>query len=405
MADSAAIALPRVDIVIPALDEEQTIADCVRAIKQQDYPANLVSLYVVIDARTSDRTAAVAQASGATVIECATSGTAAVRTRGVQQGSAELVGFLDAHCIVTPGWLKSMVQPFADESIGGCQGPLDVTYESKLVERFAQCSAFAGDQRLRDHTVNGLFSPYPWLLGGNCIFRRRALQAAGAFRNCSSEDTDCSWSVFLLGYQFAYVPAARALHHDRASIWDYLKKHYRHGVGAAQLAYSYGFGGKRPEKEKSTSFEALLLDLLYQAGSFAERGRQRCGKITLPKRSPRPVEDRFRPRSLWSTEIELQISPYAVHWSSGDDQTVVVHLQCATRLVLDGVGNLIFRQLANGSDRMSTCQAIEARYQTATASVQSDVDCFIEELWRENLLLMHKNGVLAEPEKSAQSNS
>ncbi|MDR1094178.1 MAG: glycosyltransferase family 2 protein [Clostridiales bacterium] len=54
--------------VIPARNEEKVIADLVDSIRKQDYPADLIDVFVVAD-NCSDRTADVARDAGATVFE------------------------------------------------------------------------------------------------------------------------------------------------------------------------------------------------------------------------------------------------------------------------------------------------------------------------------------------------
>ena len=63
-------AAPRlhVTVLVPAHDEERTVADAVRSVAASDYPADLLSVVVVAD-NCSDGTAAVARALGAVALE------------------------------------------------------------------------------------------------------------------------------------------------------------------------------------------------------------------------------------------------------------------------------------------------------------------------------------------------
>lgn len=59
-------ARPRFSIVIPALDEERYIADCLRSLGDQDFAGEIE--IIVVDNNSTDATAAVASALGATVV-------------------------------------------------------------------------------------------------------------------------------------------------------------------------------------------------------------------------------------------------------------------------------------------------------------------------------------------------
>ena len=106
---AAAAARPSIDVVVPALDEEGHISRCLDRILAQDYPAELVRVWVV-DAGSTDRTAAIV-AERATreprlAIVPNESGerlnAAQAVNRGVAAGEAELVARVDAHTYLAP---------------------------------------------------------------------------------------------------------------------------------------------------------------------------------------------------------------------------------------------------------------------------------------------------------------
>lgn len=376
---------PTVDVVIPALNEERMIAQCVEAVTQQDYPKELLSVYVAVDQRTTDSTARVAREAGAIVIEAGCSGAACVRNAGTAAGRGELVGFLDGHCIVEPGWLKAMVARFVDDAIGGCQGSFTVGYDSEVVQRFASVTLFGSEQRLRNQTVDGRTTPYPWLLGGNCMFRRASLDETGGFKNCLSEDTDCSWSIFLRGYQFAYAPDARASHVNSDTLARFLFKHYRHGRAAAQLAYAYGFSGRR-DTDKTSEPVKFILDLFYNSGYAVERLRQALGDIVLPLHNYEPVCSKFRAPFTWTSNVQLQISPRVVYWHIDNRETIAIELTRRTRVLFEGSSDVIFRRLAIGANRITVCSALAKFYDIDFATAGQDVDGFIQELLESKII-------------------
>jgi glucosyl-3-phosphoglycerate synthase len=111
-----------VSVVIPARDEEATVGPIVTAIRDAlAGPAGLVDEVIVVDSRSTDRTAAVARAAGARVVsqEEQTRGLPSMRGKGdalwagLAAASGQVVAFVDAD-----------VQPFHPHFVTGLLGPL-----------------------------------------------------------------------------------------------------------------------------------------------------------------------------------------------------------------------------------------------------------------------------------------
>jgi glycosyltransferase involved in cell wall biosynthesis len=101
-----------VGVVIPALDEEESIAAVVRAV-----PGGLVDEVIVVDNGSRDRTAAVARAAGARVIAEPRRGYGAACWAGVQAlGAVDVVAFLDGDGSQDPAELPRVVDPI----LAGC---------------------------------------------------------------------------------------------------------------------------------------------------------------------------------------------------------------------------------------------------------------------------------------------
>jgi len=99
----------RVDVVIPARDEEESIARAVAAID----PA-LVSRVIVVDNGSRDRTAETARRAGATVVSEPRRGYGAACLAGlafVRERPPDVVAFLDADLSEDPAQLPALIEP------------------------------------------------------------------------------------------------------------------------------------------------------------------------------------------------------------------------------------------------------------------------------------------------------
>ena len=178
----------RISVVLPALDEERTVGDIVSAIRADlmDEVA-LVDELVVIDAGSSDRTAAVAAAAGATVVDLGSvlpdhgrlPGKGEALWKSLYATTGDLVVFVDAD-----------LEDFSSHFVVGLLGPLiadptvqyvKATYDRPLLTEAGVVPTGGG--RVTELLARPLLNAYwPRLAGfvqplsGEYAGRRRALE-------------------------------------------------------------------------------------------------------------------------------------------------------------------------------------------------------------------------------------
>ena len=95
-----------VALIVPALDEAQTIGDVVRAV-----PRSVVDEVIVVDGGSTDGTAVAAQAAGARVIRARRSGYGAACLAGVRATERPVVAFIDGDGSDDPAEIPRLVAP------------------------------------------------------------------------------------------------------------------------------------------------------------------------------------------------------------------------------------------------------------------------------------------------------
>jgi glycosyltransferase involved in cell wall biosynthesis len=112
---------PRFSIVIPALNEESYLGECLTSLAEQDFPGTFE--VIVVDNNSSDGTAAVARAAGATVVFEPEPGVCQARQRGTELAAGEVIVSADADTIYAPDWLSNIERWFVDNpetiAVGG----------------------------------------------------------------------------------------------------------------------------------------------------------------------------------------------------------------------------------------------------------------------------------------------
>jgi rSAM/selenodomain-associated transferase 1 len=100
---------PFVSVIIPALDEEQSIGAVIEAI-----PRDVVGEVVVVDGGSRDATRAIVRERGARVVSEPARGYGRACARGVSEASGEIVVFLDADGANDPQDIRALVAPIAE---------------------------------------------------------------------------------------------------------------------------------------------------------------------------------------------------------------------------------------------------------------------------------------------------
>jgi glycosyltransferase involved in cell wall biosynthesis len=105
------VGCPRYSVVVPALDEQAYLGACLASLAAQDYPAWFE--IIVVDNDSTDDTAVVAAAAGATVVFEPERGVCQARQRGTETARGEIIISADADTTFPPGWLSGIDLAFA----------------------------------------------------------------------------------------------------------------------------------------------------------------------------------------------------------------------------------------------------------------------------------------------------
>lgn len=189
-------------MVIPARNAAKTLGRTLSALGAQTYRGAVE--IVVGDDGSTDATAGIARAAGATVVS-ASGGPAGARDLGVAVTSAPRIAFTDADCVPVPGWLEHGVAAL-DAGADLVQGPI-------LPDPGASPGPW-------DRTLYAR-APSPLFQTANLLTTRAAYDRAGGFarrialptgEKSFGEDVLFGWAVKRAGGRVAWAPEA-LVHH------------------------------------------------------------------------------------------------------------------------------------------------------------------------------------------------
>ncbi len=255
--------LPKVSAIVPIYNGEADLPDLLNCLRSQTYPPDRVE-YLLIDNKSSDRTSTlIAAAVRDTPIlspsprtplplqiddtdvnlpicyltENRIQSSYAARNAGIRAATGEILAFTDADCRPQPDWLESLVQPFADPSIGIVAGEIVALPGKTLLEKYAHRQ----DILSQKHTLAHPFCPYGQT--ANLAIRRQVLQEVGLFRPylTTGGDADLCWRILRqTEWKLEFAPQAIAQHRHRSTLRQLQKQWRRYGESNRYLHELHG---------------------------------------------------------------------------------------------------------------------------------------------------------------------
>jgi glycosyltransferase involved in cell wall biosynthesis len=264
-------ALPFVSVVVPALDEEATIATCLDSLLRTDYPPDRRE-FIVVDNGSTDRTAEIIRRAPVRYLLETRRGTARARNRGIEASRGEILAFTDADCVATTGWLRGLVSGFAADGVGAVAGDVLPLPPRTAAQRYAARARHLSPYRyLRRPT-------FPFAVTANLAVRREVFSKIGLLDPDSPRGGECADFCTRLrrhtGMRIEVAPRAPVFHRYRESARALFRQHFGYGQGHAYLYEKY-----RAEIPW-TWREALHVhgDLARTAGTAAAVGLRRVGR-------------------------------------------------------------------------------------------------------------------------------
>jgi cellulose synthase/poly-beta-1,6-N-acetylglucosamine synthase-like glycosyltransferase len=217
--------VPRLLVVVPALDEGARIGGVVEAIRRQ-----VDADVLVVDDGSSDRTGEIAREWGATVLrpERNLGSKARAQNHALPWCEGELVLAVDADTVLAPDYLELVAAAFGDEAVVIAAGAVQTRYDRTVWERGRSVEYLFGFHWNRPIQAA---AGSPMVCSGCCsVFRRDDLVGAGGFpERTVVEDMDHTWARQLAGRRAAYVPDAVAWAADpetlaylRRQVWRWM---------------------------------------------------------------------------------------------------------------------------------------------------------------------------------------
>jgi glycosyltransferase involved in cell wall biosynthesis len=262
-------ARPRVSVVVCTYNGGRTLEQCLRTLRQLDYPDYEV---IVVDDGSSDNTQEIlGRYPFVRAIHQPNRGLSVARNVGLGAATGEIVAYTDSDCYADPDWLTHLVYQLDRTTAAAVGGPNLTPPDGWL----AACVAASPGQPTHVLETDQVAEHIP---GCNMAFRREALLAINGFDpqyRKAGDDVDVCWRLQDQGRWITFAPGAFVWHHRRQGPRAYLKQQAGYGEAESLLWFKHPdrFNGRGEGKWRGTLYGAarqgirLSRDIVY-SGTF-----------------------------------------------------------------------------------------------------------------------------------------
>lgn len=206
----------KLSIIIPAYNEEAFISNCLDSVIAAT--KKFETEIIVVDNASTDKTASiVTNYPEVTLLHQPIKGTNNARQMGFEKATGELIANVDADNVITEKWMKKVFKVFANPKIVALSGP----YRFYDLSPFHQILARTYYRLAYPFFVlfHKLFKKGGAVMGGNLVFRKKALEASHGYNTALAfygDDTDTAQRLSKIGevvfdYNFYVYSSGRRL--------------------------------------------------------------------------------------------------------------------------------------------------------------------------------------------------
>jgi cellulose synthase/poly-beta-1,6-N-acetylglucosamine synthase-like glycosyltransferase len=201
---------PGISVLIPAYNEEKVIRRTLRTVLKSNYNNFEV---ILIDDGSTDKTASIAKKFNIKIVNGKHNGKSESLNLGMKFAKFDFIVSLDADTLVDRNFLKEIINPFSDETVGATNGMAFIK-PSRIIEHF-QAVEFYFNNLIRD-SFSKVFNNGIWFFGAAACFRKSLLKKLDGFSTkVLTEDMDISLRIFEHG--FKVITVENAHYHTRAA--------------------------------------------------------------------------------------------------------------------------------------------------------------------------------------------
>ncbi|MEW6295030.1 MAG: glycosyltransferase [Candidatus Diapherotrites archaeon] len=262
------MALKKVSIIVPVLNEEKTLEKCLKSVKGNSYKDKEL---VVIDNGSTDGSQKIAMKYADKFFIEKRKGIVFAKNLGIKKASGDFIAFTDADCVASKDWLKELISCFKDNSIASVGGPnLTPKDDSKFSQHIGKTiellSSLGAEYGSREKKIKEVeHNP-----GCNVIYRKEILKELKGFNEkmISNEDPELDFRIREKGFKLIFNPEAIVWHYRKGSYKRFFRQAFSFSLGKTQLIKLHPKSARYYHFLPSLNLILLFLLLLFSINLF-----------------------------------------------------------------------------------------------------------------------------------------
>jgi GT2 family glycosyltransferase len=258
-----------VSVVIPVRNGADSIVPLLDSLSGQTLAADRFEV-IVVDNDSSDGTAAVARACGATVVDEPIANRSRARNAGAAAASADLIAFTDADCVADRRWLEALLASADTAPLVAGEVVVSTSEPPNRIERFESLWRFGQESWVREQG---------WAATANLLVGKEAFEAIGGFDPTwrhIGEDVDFCLRAARAGFELGWCGDAVVSHFAESRLKPMLKRSFLHGYSVNQAYYRLGRGFRAWRHPRGALSARAALDRTGIAPSRIGRSERRA---------------------------------------------------------------------------------------------------------------------------------
>jgi len=255
---------PKVDIIVPAYNEEVNILKSLNNLLLTDYPNFRI---VFVDDGSKDNTYLLVKSHFENnpkilILTKPNGGKASALNYGIQSSDADFLVCIDADTQLKRDAVGLLMRYFENPEVGAVAGNVKVGNETTILARWQSIEYITSQNfdRMAFDSMNCI-SVVPGAIGG---FRKKAMVEAGGFTTDTlAEDCDLTIRILRLGYSVRNCSSAVAITEAPETLTMFLKQRFRWSFGIMQSFWKHRDACFNP-RYKALGLIALPNILIFQ---------------------------------------------------------------------------------------------------------------------------------------------
>lgn len=221
-------------IVIPTLNEENYISECIDSILKQTYDLELIEI-VIVDGNSTDKTLEIVNSYTQKHAHILLLNNAFKRTPislniGIKNSTGDVAVILGAHTKIDKDFVKLNNQYLIEQNVkvtGGTQINVGKSFSQRLIASvmempFAMASASYRWSKKAQFVDTVVYAAY----------KKELFDELGYFEEefAISEDAEMNWRIRQAGYKIYFSPDIKTYYYPRSSITGFIKQMFRYGI-------------------------------------------------------------------------------------------------------------------------------------------------------------------------------